>query len=86
MHHHHIFRKIGTAYTLSKSNMVAYQGGVHTVCVGIVITLLLEIILDLPFGFPINNIISQLCVTNITASIHLNSGENKRAIGRPKVN
>jgi len=71
MHHHHIFRKIGTAYTLSKSNMVAYQGGVHTVCVGIVITLLLEIILDLPFGFPINNIISLFYVSQISRQAYI---------------
>ena len=40
IHHHNIFRKTGTASTHSKLNMVAYQGGVHTVCEGIVILLL----------------------------------------------
>ena len=53
IHHHHIFRETGTACTHSKSGMVAYQGGVLTVCAGIVIIL--------------------LCVTNITASMHLKS-------------
>jgi len=37
--HHHFFSR-GTASTHSKSVMVAYQGGVHTVGVGIVIILL----------------------------------------------
>jgi len=40
IHRHHIFSKTGTASIHSKSGMVAYQGGVHTVSVGIVIILL----------------------------------------------
>jgi len=40
IHRQHIFCTIGTASTHSKSGMVAYQGGVHTVGVGIVIILL----------------------------------------------
>jgi len=40
IHHHHIFRKTSTAFSLSKLNMVTYQGGVHTVCEGIGIILL----------------------------------------------
>ena len=40
IHHHHIFGKTGTACTLSKLGMVAYQSGVCTVCVGMVIILL----------------------------------------------
>jgi len=39
-HNHHIFSKADTACTPNKSSMVAYQGGVHTVGVGIVIILL----------------------------------------------
>jgi len=39
IHHHFLFSKRGTASTHSKSGMVAYQGGVHTVGVGIVIIL-----------------------------------------------
>jgi len=40
IHHHHIFSKTGTASALSKSGMVVYQGGVHSVGVGIVIIVL----------------------------------------------
>jgi len=40
IHQHHIFRKIGTARTQSKTGMVAYLGSVHIVCVGTVIILL----------------------------------------------
>ena len=36
----HIFSKTGTTFTLSKSGMVAYQGGVHSVDVCIVIIIL----------------------------------------------
>ena len=39
-HHHHIFSRTGTASTHSKSGMAAYQGGVHSVGVGIVIIVL----------------------------------------------
>jgi len=37
IHHHHIFSETDTACTHTKSGMVAYQGGVLTVGVGIVI-------------------------------------------------
>ena len=39
VYHHYIFSKTGTASTHSKSGMAVYQGGVHSVVVGIVIIL-----------------------------------------------
>jgi len=39
-HHHHIFRTTDTACTQSKTGMVAYLGGVHTLRVYTVIILL----------------------------------------------
>jgi len=39
-HQHYIFRKTGTAWAQSKTDMVAYLGGVHTFCVDAIIMLL----------------------------------------------
>ena len=55
VYHHHIFRKTGTASTHSKSGMAAYQGGVHSVGVGIVVILLC-----------VTNITSNIYLNNAT--------------------
>jgi len=49
------FSKTGTACTHSKSNMVAYQGGIHTVSAGIIIILLC-----------VTNIMSNIYLNNAT--------------------
>jgi len=55
VHHHHIFSKTGTACTHRKLGMVAYQDGIHTVGVDIVIILTC-----------VTNIMSNILVNNAT--------------------
>jgi len=57
-HHHYVLSKTGTASTHSKSGMAAYQGGVRSVGVGIVIILLC-----------VTNITSNVDLNNATKTV-----------------